>query len=282
MKRQNLYRLLLFIVVGSLLGSAELKAQWRSNQTSLFSAIFSTAPSLPGDENVFNPDQSSVYITGFVGFNHNTNIGEFTKPITQCQCEFKGEFGLAKFGLAFGGDITYVFSREWGAMAKIFYDDKHSTESFDVERNHPIRVGSQVITRMVNTEQTAKINLSYLTFGMFMRYQPRLDRWYVFAGPTIGKNLTNKIEQTEKLLTEGLTFIDGGTERIVSQDPIDGRDNIRAEAMVGAGYDFMMGPRLFLSPELHVAYPLTKISKSDDNWKVFSVRIAVGLKYEAF
>lgn len=283
MESCHLRRITVLSLLLLLVGFHPLTGQWRSTNTSLYNAIFQPTPAPPGGENVYSPDQTSILVSGFVGFNNNMNLGNFTPDITKCNCSFDGSFGLAKIGLAFGGDITYVFSREWAAMAKVFYDDKHTNETFEAPRQMPIKVGSQIITREVQTEQKAKVDLSYLTFGVFMRYQPRLERWYVFAGPGIAKNLTNKLEQTETILTEGLTYLEGGgTERIVSQDAILGRENIRAEAMIGAGYDFMMGPRLFLSPEIHVAYPITKISNADDNWKVLTFRVAIGLKYEAF
>lgn len=260
-------------------GSAQTSAQWRSNNdVSLMSALFNASPIQPGDENVFSPDQTTIFVSGFVGFNNNMNLGDFN---AKCDCEFDGKFGIAKFGLAFGGDVTYVFSREWGVMTKVYYDDKHTNETLERDVNEPIDVGSQVIIRPVRHEEKVKVTLAYAALGLFMRYQPRLERWYVFAGSTIGKNVSNKIEQTSTILTPDLTFRDGTTERIVSQDPIDGRNNIRAEGLIGAGYDFMMSPRVFLSPEVHVAYPITKIS-TDDNWKVLSIRFTVGLKYEAF
>ena len=263
-------------------------SQWRTSTSgSLTGALFSNlAPSLPGGQNVFSPDMSSILVSGFVGFNHNTNIGNFS---AKCDCSFEGKVGLLKIGLAFGGDITYIFSSEWGVIAKLYYDDKHTTESFERSKPFPIKYGNQVIIRDVKTEEKANVSLSYLTAGLFMRYQPRLQRWFVYAGPTIGKNLSNKIEQTETIVTNELTYIEGAnTERIVSQDGIDNRNNIRAEALVGVGYEYMLGPRLFLSPEFQFAYPITKItsgastSAPDGNWKVATARLSVGLKYVAF
>lgn len=268
-----------FVFIGT-----QADAQWRADtRTSLFSALFSSSPAQPGGENVFSPDMSSILVSGFVGFNHNTNLGSFTYPITDCQCTFDGKFGLVKFGLVFGGDITYVFSREWGVIAKLYYDDKHTTEKFERSTISPIRYGSQVITTAVQYEEDASVKLSYLTLGLFMRYQPRLQRWYLFAGPGVGMKLSGNVEQTEKIVTEELTFIEGGNrERIVSQLDIADQEAIRAEGLVGAGYEYMLSPRLFFSPEIMVGYPITKITKVDSDWKVMSVRISAGIKYVAF
>lgn len=258
-------------------------AQWlidspRRSDRSLLSALFAPTPSLPGGENVWSPDMSTVLVSGFVGFNDNKNLGDFSAT---CDCSFEGK-RILNVGLAVGGDITYVFSREWGVIAKLYYDDKHTSETLERDINTPIKYGQQVIIRPVRYEEKAKVTLSYLTFGMFMRYQPRLQRWYIFAGPTASTNLTSKVEQTSTILTDELTYIEGGnTERIVSQDPIKDVKKIRAEGMAGIGYEYMLGPRLFLSPEIQFAFPITTVS-SDPDWKVMTVRLAVGIKYEAF
>lgn len=264
-------------------------SQWRANPTgSLSSTLFNyLVPSQPGGGNIWDPTMSSILVSGFVGFNHNTNIGKFS---ADCDCSYDGKIGLLKIGLAFGGDITYIFSSEWGVIAKLYYDDKHTTESFNRTNPTPIKWDNKVVINDVTTEQKANVSLSYLTAGLFMRYQPRLQRWFVYVGPTIGKNLTSKIEQTETIVTPELTYIEGAnTDRIVKQLDIENRVNIRAEALFGIGYEYMIGPRLFLSPEFQFAYPITKINKGaylsgapDGNWKVVTARLSVGLKYVAF
>lgn len=285
MKQLALRSILIIGVICVICSSAD--AQWRSeSNVSPLSSLFSPSAPPPGGENVWDPKQSSVLVSGFIGFNHNTNLGDFS---ADCDCSFDGKVGLLKIGVAVGGDVTYVFSRTWAVMAKLYYDDKHTTESYEADIEHPIKYNNSIIIRPVRMQQDADVTLSYFTFGAFLRYQPRLERWFAYIGPAVGYNLTGKIEQTQQIVTSELTFIEGGNEeRIVSQKEIDQVSKIRAEGMLGVGYEYMLGPRLFLSPEFQVAFPITKVGKPgsvndvNDNWRVATVRLSVGLKYVAF
>ncbi|GEM_PF-1278822 len=270
-------------------------SQWRADVNSPSNPFNprGPAPLPPGGETIHLPGMSSVYVSGFLGANYNHNLGAFSAT---CECTFEPGWSLANWGLAIGGDVTYAFNRSWGLILKVLYDDKHTTESFERDIETPIKVGGQVIIRDVRYTERASVSLAYGTVGLFGRWQPRLARWYIFLGPTVGLNLSNEIEHRQFIETSELTFIeDGNTERVVAQKAISDLDlmsdytNYRLEGAIGGGYDYMLAPRLFLSPEIMVSYPITRIAKATKyttrevvDWKVMTVRISVGIKYEAF
>ncbi len=238
-------------------------------------------------QTVYSPDVSRVFVSGFMGLNHNTNMGDFK---TDCDCLFEGSFGLSNVGAIIGADITYAWSPSWAVMAKVYYDNKHTRESYEREIYTPIATGQNVRVEKVTYEEIGDVSLSYFTVGLFARWQPRLSRWYVFAGPTVGLAIASEVQHNQEIVDADLSYRELlDTKRQVSTGDFDG--TLRLEASVGFGYDYIIRPRWYVSPEIRVGYPLTKITDTIndrnksipiDDWKVMSVQLSIGLKYEAF
>ena len=265
-------------------------AQWRSaNAVRSYPERYEAMPLLPGGENVFSPDQTTIFVTGFLGVNHNTNMGQFR---TDCDCQFDGQFSLKNIGALIGLDVTYQFHPNWAVMAKGYYDNKHSKEYQQRTIETPIKLGDIVRIRPIDYEESGTVNLSYFTVGLFGRWQPRLARWYVFVGPTLGLPSTSSIQHDQSIVTPEVTYQEIGisdTKRTVSTATFTG--TARIEAMVGFGYDYIVRPRWYVNPEIRIGYPITKTTttvsdrgKTIDipDWKVLSTQISIGLKYEAF
>ncbi len=246
-------------------------------------------PLLPERENIFSPDVTSLYLSGFFGINHNTNMGDFR---TDCDCNFEGGLNLKNLGAQIGVDATYQFHSNWAVVAKVSYDNKHSKESYSRTIETPIKLGNIVVIRPIEYEESGSVSLAYFSVGVFGRWQPRLERWYVFAGPSVGLPMANSIRHDQAILTPEVAYQEIGIsdkKREVSTATFTG--DLRLEAMVGFGYDHIVRPRWYLNPEIRVGYPLTKITttvtdrgKDIDipDWKVMSVQISLGLKYQAF
>jgi len=238
-------------------------------------------------QTVYSPDVSRVFVSGFMGLNHNTNLGDFK---TDCDCLFEGGFGLGNLGVQIGADLTYAWSPSWAFMTKVYYDNKHTREAYDRPIYTPIATGQGVEVEEVNYEEIGDVSLSYFTAGLYLRWQPRLARWYVFAGPTAGYAVASKVQHNQEILDPELSYRDLlDTKRVVSVGDFDGL--LRLEAMVGFGYDYIIRPRWYVNPEIRVGYPLTKVTNTIidrgkdipiDDWKVMSVQLSIGLKYEAF
>ncbi len=245
--------------------------------------------SLATAQTVYSPDVTRVFVSGFLGLNHNTNIGEFR---TDCDCNFEGGFNLGNVGAQLGADITYAWSPSWAVMAKFYYDNKHTKESYERDIATPISTGSVVRIQPVTYEEIADVSLSYATAGLFLRWQPRLARWYVFAGPAVGLAIASQVRHDQEIVDAELSYRELlDTRREVSTGDFDG--TLRLEGIIGFGYDYIVRPRWYINPEIRVGYPVTKITDtindrgkdidiSDPGWQVMSVQISVGLKYEAF
>ena len=285
----------IFAVVLFLFSTIIASAQWRSpGMRAEFSEPITgsglSLPALPGGTTVWEPGQTRVFVSGFLGLNQNTNVGKFR---TDCDCEYTGGFNLGNIGALFGVDLTYQWAPTWAIIAKAYYDNKHTKETFERSVDTPIKTQQIVIIRPVRYEEVGTVSLSYFTFGLFGRWQPRLERWYVFAGPAVGFASTQQIDHNVTILDQELSFPESQsvseTKRQVSvaEFPAD----IRLEAIAGFGYDYIIRPRWYINPEVRFGVPFTKITKEVndrgktipiDDWKVMSFQISVGLKYEAF
>jgi hypothetical protein len=238
-------------------------------------------------QTVYSPDVSRVFVSGFLGLNHNTNMGDFK---TDCDCNFEGGFNLGNIGAQIGADITYAWSPSWAVMAKFYYDNKHTKETYERDIDTPVSTGSLVDVYKVRYEEIGDVSLSYLTFGLFARWQPRLARWYVFAGPAVGLGIKSEVRHDQEIVDAELSYRELlDTRREVSTGDFEG--TLRLEAMVGFGYDYIVKPRWYINPEIRVGYPLTPVTETItdrgrdiaiDDWKVMSVQFSIGLKYEAF
>jgi len=274
--------------------AAVCSAQWRSESFAFNSSHISrSVPVMPGGENVFSPDQSSVFLSAFLGLNHNTNMGTFR---TDCDCEFNPDrrsFNLSNIGAEVGLDVTYQFHPNWAIVAKAYYDNKHTKESYNRDPlDTPISVGQRVIIQPVVYEEIGTVSLSYATFGLFGRWQPRLERWYVFLGPTVGLAVATSVEHNQSIVSPELSYRELGTvdsKRNVSTADFTGA--LRLEGMVGFGYDYIISPRWYINPELRFGYPLSFITDNisdrgkdipNSDWKVMSAQISIGLKYQAY
>ncbi len=276
----------LALIACVLLISGTAAAQWRSGSLAYASPLdhsqrlersLPALSLLPGGENVWNPDQSSILVSVFTGVNLNKNLGDFSST---CDCNFEGEFSYKNVGMLLGADITYVFHPSWAVMAKFMYDNKHTYESYDRTIDTPIKLENVVRVAPVQYTESADVSLSYFTSGLFLRWQPRLERWYLFAGPTAGLSIKSSIEHSQEIVTSELSYRENlDTKRVVSDDDITGK--LRLEGMFGVGYDYIVRPRWFVSPEVRFGFPLSKVS-DDDNWKTMSFQISVGLKYELY
>lgn len=281
-----------FVIALLVLSSAGAGAQWRSNSLALGAPsreYARPAPVLPGGENVFSPDQASVFVSAFLGLNHNTNMGNFR---TDCDCDFEGTFGLGNLGALLGVDVTYQFHPSWAVMMKVFYDNKHTKESYERALQTPISANQQVVVREVLFEEEGTVSLAYTTIGLYGRWQPRLARWYVFAGPTIGVPIATSLDHNQSIVTPELTYNDVSlSNRDYAVSTADFEGLLRIEGMVGFGYDYIIAPRWFINPEIRVGFPLNNVTNTVNDrgktidipdWKVMSMQFSIGLKYEAF
>ncbi|MAT40512.1 MAG: hypothetical protein CL946_13025, partial [Ectothiorhodospiraceae bacterium] len=174
------------------------------------------------------------------------------------------------------------------------YDNKHFVDDFTRTLSTPIKLSNSVTVKPVEFEEEADVSLAYATVGLFMRWQPRLERWYVFAGPAAGFNISSSINHTQRIVTEELTFREILDTERTSKDASFPATDYRLEAMVGFGYDYIVRPRWYVNPEIRIGYPISTVSDdaevttippgydSWDDWKVASFQISIGLKYEAF
>lgn len=193
-----------------------------------------------------------------------THQGSFAPA---CNCEFRdesatrftfaGEFRVEypKLGFAWGVWLGYI-----DASAEFV---RESTRLSVVVGNNP--------DMEVDYRNTSNVQLKWVSInpGVFW-YLPR-TQFFLRGGLEIGVPLEYRYDHIERILTEGVTYYDGGTEHtLLKEQDIPGGDRMRFAVTVGIGYDFFVTPSIAITPRLGASIPLTMVSSTDESWTVLT------------
>jgi outer membrane protein OmpA-like peptidoglycan-associated protein len=151
----------------------------------------------------------------------------------------------------------YRRSKVLGGMLNIAYDNRGG--SFD-SVIAPCNCGANLST-----------NLSYITIEPSIRIAPFSSAFYVFAGPTIGFNVSKAFTYTQAKQTE-------------KRGDWSGLNNTVFSAQAGAGIDIPVSSRasatqMTLSPFGSFQTNLGQAPRSVGSWSLYTVRTGIALKF---
>lgn len=106
----------------------------------------------------------------------------------------------------------------------------------------------------------------YFGFDILGRFQLAEDSWYLLVGPSFGVLLGNTAEVTQNIASPDDVYyreIDGRTDNqlttVYGDDEIEGFESLRVDLKFGVGTWIEIMDKLYLTPEITLAYPLTGI-----------------------
>ena len=153
--------------------------------------------------------------------------------------------------------IEYRPKKVWGGMLNIAYDNRGG--KFD-----------EVIAPC-NCPANLTTNLSYLSIEPSIRVAPFSNAFYVFAGPTIGINISKSFTYTQ----------------LKQNDVRDEWSDIRktmVAAQVGLGIDIPVSKpssetQMTISPFVSFQTDLLQAPRAVESWAVYTVRAGIALKF---
>lgn len=153
--------------------------------------------------------------------------------------------------------IEYRPKKVWGGMLNIAYDNRGG--KFD-----------QVIAPC-NCPADLSTNLSYLSIEPSIRIAPFANSFYIFAGPTIGVNIS-----------KSFTY-----QQLKQTDVRDDWSNVRntmIEAQAGLGIDIAVSNKssetqMTISPFASFQTDLLQTPRSIESWNIYTIRAGVALKF---
>lgn len=151
----------------------------------------------------------------------------------------------------------YRPNKTWGGMLNIAYDNRGG--KFDA------------VMAPCNCPASLTTNLSYITIEPSIRLSPFKSAFYVFAGPTIGINISKSFNYTQLNQTDKNEDWSAIHKTVVS-------------AQAGAGFDIPLSAKtsrtqMTLSPFASFQTDLFEQPRSIESWALFTVRTGIALKF---
>ena len=238
----------------------------------------------------FNSNYAQIHfaIGGGVGNNINLinvknidNVDVVQYGIQKTTIEYKGN----SYGISFSGMADIQFTPILGVRALLtFYDMKNFKATADYEKSYPLQGGGTVKAK-VNGD--LKVTLAYFGIEPLLRVKIPMSSFFILGGPAIFFPVSNKWDETKKMtLPAGVNWPETGTtEKTVKVDTIMKSANTRIELKFGFGYDWTIGPKLFISPEITFGFGPGDVVKADNNfesWKIHTIQLFIPVKFSIF
>lgn len=134
------------------------------------------------------------------------------------------------------------------------------------------------------TTQTMDFGLNYFEISPTIQYHDFLiDNLYIMAGIELGLPFLARFTRLETITgPEEVEFEKDGKSRLYEQEVEFPDTGTRLAGIIGVGFTFPVGKKLFFSPEISYRYPVTQVSSSDklDSWNVSQIRFGISLSFD--
>lgn len=139
-------------------------------------------------------------------------------------------------------------------------------------------VDSSLVT--MSTEHQLDASLLGLGADLFVKY-PLMENVYLFGGPTLAWLLRSDATETERITTptNAVFASDGTSERTLATGEIPNARKFQAAITLGGNVDIALSKRVFLTPEVSIALPLTDI-RTDVSWRVTRIAVGASIKFD--
>ncbi len=162
--------------------------------------------------------------------------------------------------------VGYKFTPMFGLALRLDYDAKaagrnetmvDTCELFDV-------VNQTVFPAPFTVEKDYQVDLDYLTLSLLPSIH--FDKFYLFAGPSVGIPLSSSIVETDRMDDESpcsYFFTTDDSTKIVTGEAIGLEENLRVAVKIGAGYTIDIADDISLVPQVGLDLGLTDAFKED-------------------
>lgn len=199
------------------------------------------------------------------------------------------------FGFYIGATVDFPVSKIVGIVGKVNFHTRSGSFSSQARE-----VFSLLPPDTTDIKQDLKWTFNYIGIDLLVRIQIIEKSLYAFVGPSYVSSLSNKVKLDEQLLNPNAFYIeDDGTpfgttarklQTLNSETEITGLEKSRFELKAGLGWWIPLDKKLYLTPEVLVGIPLTKlISDQTDpttgkivtfDFNMMSLFATIGLRWE--
>jgi hypothetical protein len=192
-------------------------------------------------------------------------------------------------GFTIGGAIDLGFSKWFGLIGKVNYHTRAGHFDENSSMTAPALVNGVWSTISLVQQEKHDWTLNYVGIDILARFQLVPESWYLFVGPSLGFLSTNTfkfdkavISPTDMYYLEetGIGLASPNQFRTMSgSTTVDNLEKSRVDVKGGVGVWIPIANKLYLTPEVSLAYPATKLVTGLD-FNVMTIFATVGLRWQ--
>lgn len=225
--------------------------------------------------------------TGSISLNSLTQIGGFAFASSNMHSAnfqtLPGLFGCSPgyksgsgFGFSIGGIYQIPINSTLSLQMRGAFSSLGSTLSIDDNIGNS-RVNNEAVPTIA--KHTFESSISTIEIQPMLYFQPLNNPLNISFGLNTGFLVGASYSQKEEIQTPSTALFENGLrQRNVSSGTISNTTALQLGALVGAGYDVLVGRNIFVTPEVQYGLQLTNLV-SDVSWKANSLRFGVSVRY---
>ncbi len=218
---------------------------------------------------------SLTQIGGFAFASSNMHSADFkTLPgVFGCSPGYTSGSG---FGFSFGGIYQIPINSNLSLQVRGAFSSLGSTmtreETIGNARSNNVAVPAI-------SKHTLESSLSVIEIQPLLYFQPIQNALNVSFGLNTGFIVGSNYTQKEELITPSNALYENGLkQRNITTGAIPNTSALQLGALVGLGYDVLVGKSIFITPEVQYGLQLTNVV-SDTGWKANSLRFGVSVRH---
>lgn len=225
--------------------------------------------------------------TGSVSLNSLTQIGGFVFASSNMHSAnfqtLPGTFGCSPgytsgsgFGFSFGGIYQIPINSSLSLQMRGAFSSLGSTLTRE-ENIGNSRVNNEAVPTI--TKHSLESSISMIEIQPMLYFQPLNNPLNLSVGLNTGFLVGASYSQKEEIQTPSNALYENNLrQRNISNGTIANTSALQLGALVGAGYDVLVGRNIFVTPEVQYGLQLTNLV-SDITWKSNSLRFGVSVRY---
>jgi hypothetical protein len=193
-------------------------------------------------------------------------------------------------GFDVGGTIDLGFTPHFGLVGKISYHTRSGT--FDQTTSSDETDYFTQVPYVLTLNNHVDWTLNFLSFDLLARIQFQPESWYFLIGPSFSSLSSNKLKWTNTIVNPSDKYyievpsatnpspnVDHQIRGLSFDGEVTSLNKTRTDIKGGFGTWIHLSKTLSFTPELTIAYPLTKL-QSNTTYNMFTIFFTVGLRWK--
>ncbi|MBN1446787.1 MAG: outer membrane beta-barrel protein [Bacteroidetes bacterium] len=232
-------------------------------------------PEPPIDKILYPGALLHILFGPYAGVNLNMHSGSFsTMENGVICCNFDEGDGI---GTVFGIKGFIPLTKHFRLSPRLHYEQRGGDFTAEL-LSYPF-FGSGQSLEYVDMENTLDVTLNTVGIDILATYHPGFAGLYFTAGPSLGFIASQNFRKYERILRPpGVTYLDGGTEKVVFDGEMEIVKDLLLGLRGGLGILVPVTSDIHLDGEALYHFPLGSVS-SEGDWNVSALQFTLGILF---